>query len=125
MHRLTELYDMFDEHNEEDFGGQLRQIRILLKRNEHRDGFYEYKAHQDWTPIRHEAKRSVIILSDGLWEEEQNQEEGEDRPMVQEALVHEMVHMYQAEVLHEAPHHNETFEEWCKYFDTTYGIDIR
>jgi hypothetical protein len=125
MNRLEELHDMFDEHNEEDFGGKLRPIRILLKRNEHRDGFYEYRAHKNWMPIRSELKRAVIVLSDGLWDEEQDQEEGEDRPMVQEALVHEMVHQYQCEVENVPPHHDEGFEKWCKYFDEKYGIDIR
>jgi len=124
MSRIDELYEIFDVVNEEDFGGKLRRIKLLAKRNEHRDGFYIYRAHSDWTPIKTEIKRAVIVISDSCWDDEDD-DEVEAEFVVEPALIHEMIHQYQAEIDGVAPHHDESFERWAKYFEEKYGYDVR
>jgi len=39
-------------------------------------------------------------------------------------LLHEMIHQYQAEILDEAPHHNEVFHEMVRSLEDKYGFEI-
>ena len=102
--KIKELRYLHDIFNELYFGNKLLSITLLAKRNEHKDGAYEYRAHIDWTPIRHELSRASIFVADGCW----------DEGTVEDTMLHEMIHQYQAEVMNIAPHHDATFRSWCR-----------
>jgi hypothetical protein len=119
MEYINEMYDMHKEFNEADFGGILTTPRMLIKRNRNKWGWYEYRAHRDWKPIRHELKRATITLTDGCWDLDEGSE-GETRG----TMLHEMIHQYQCEVLNEAPHHNEIFHKWAAKLKKKYGVCV-
>ena len=113
--RINYLYELFDEFNEEEFGGKLQPITLLIKRNSTKDGYYEYRAHRNWKPIRKELKRAHIVIADACWEEDS----------VEGTLLHEMIHQYQCEVMNTAPHHNRQFNSWCRKLERKYGFSVR
>jgi hypothetical protein len=104
VYRVHQLYDLFDTYNAEYFGGRLLTLTLLIKNNKRKDGWFEYAAHKDWTPIVKAKHRSHIVICDGCWEE----------GTVEGTLLHEMVHQYQAEVLQAAPHHDAVFKSICR-----------
>jgi len=112
--RIGELRALHHFFNQDDFSGVLSTPYLFLSRTRNRDGYYEYRAHRDWTPIRQELKRASITISEWCWEE--NTMEG--------TLLHEMIHQYQAEILDEAPHHNEVFHEMVRSLEDKYGFEI-
>ena len=112
--RIQYLYTLFDEFNEEVFDNQLLTIPILLKRNTTKDGWYEYRSHRDWTPVRSDLPRASIAISDFCFEEDS----------VEGTLLHEMIHQWQCEVLNEAPHHNKTFNDFARKLEKKYKFDI-
>lgn len=112
--RIGELRYLHHLYNMEDFNGKLSTPRFLLSRTRNRDGYYEYRGHHDWTPIRSELKRASITISKGCWEE----------GSVEGTLLHEMVHQYQAEILDVAPHHDTDFLNMVKILEDKYGYDI-
>ena len=115
MKRIYELRNNWHEINDAVFGGGLTPITLLCKRNQTRDGWYEYRAHADWTPIRHELWRASIVVCDGCWPE----------GTVLGTLAHEMIHQYQCEVLNVAPHHDEQFQRLASALEKRYGVTIR
>ena len=114
MTRIHELENLHDWYNDHEFGFELNKLTLLITRNRHKDGYYEYRAHKDWTPIRHELWRASITICDGCWAE----------GTVEDTLVHEMIHQWQAEILNEAPHHNETFVKKAKELDQKYDLEV-
>lgn len=115
MNRIRYLWQLHDEFNEEDFGNELCHITILIKKNRHKDGWYLYRAHRDWTPIVTELHRASITISEGCWPE----------GTVEGTLLHEMIHQYQCEVLGVAPHHNDLFNKMAEELEIKYGFDIK
>jgi len=113
--RIYELRNLWHEFNDNDFAGRLTPITLLCKRNQSKDGWYEYRAHADWTPIRHELWRAAIVVCDGCWAE----------GVMQGTLAHEMIHQYQCEVLDVAPHHDSTFKRMARALEAKYDIVIR
>lgn len=113
--RIQYLYDLFDEFNEEEFGNKLQPITLLIKRNSTKDGYYEYRAHRNWKPIRNELKRASITIASGCWDEDS----------VEGTLLHEMIHQYQCEILDSAPDHNRFFNAWARKLEKKYGFPIR
>ena len=116
--RIGVLQELFDEFNEDDFDGKLMQIRLLIKRNTHKDGWYLYKAHtrngDPWMPLRADLHRSSISISDDCWKEE----------TVRGTLLHEMIHQYQCEILDEAPHHDALFNEFALRMEDKYNLTV-
>ena len=117
--RIGVLQQLFDEFNEDEFDGKLTQIRLLIKRNCHRDGYYEFKSQtrngDKWMPCREQLHKATITISDGCWEEDS----------VRGTLLHEMMHQYQCEVLDEAPHHTKFFNDWAKKLERKYKFTVR
>lgn len=114
LSRINYLYRLHDDYNKEAFEGKLLPIRLLLKRAMRKDGWYEYDAHQDWTPIKNKLHKAVICISDGCFEED----------TVEGTLLHEMIHQWQCEVLGEPPHHNETFKEKARLLEEQYEVEV-
>ncbi len=112
--RIGVLEELFDQYNKDDFGGKLMMITLLLKRNKTKDGWYEYRAHRDWKPQRQDLHRAHIAISDYCFEEN----------IVEGAMLHEMIHQYQCEVMDVAPDHDEFFIEWANRLGEKYGVDV-
>jgi len=112
--RIDDLCNLHDEYNEAEFDGKLRSITLLIKRQATKDGWYEYKAHKDWTPIRDQLWKASIVLSEGCWEEDS----------VEGTLLHEMIHQYQCEVLNRAPHHDAVFTQMARRLGRKYECDV-
>jgi hypothetical protein len=115
MTRIDGLRELFDTYNEDDFKNKLQQITLLIKRNSTKDGFYQYRAHKDWSPIRHELHRASITIAEGCWVED----------TVEGTLLHEMIHQYQCEVLNKPPDHKATFTRWANKLEKKYKLDIK
>ncbi len=114
--RIGQLRMLYDEFNDEYFGGKLQSITLLIKRNQTKDGWYEYRAHKDWSPIRQELKRASITVSDYCWVERS----------VEGTLLHEMVHQYQSEVLDEPTNHGPSFKSFCRAIEKEWiGMKLR
>jgi hypothetical protein len=113
--RIADLCNLFDEYNEADFGGKLNQITLLIQTNSTRDGWYEYAARKDWTPIPERLHKAAIMVAEGCWEEDN----------VEGTLIHEMVHQYQCEVLGAAPHHDKWFNSFARKLERKYGFTVR
>jgi hypothetical protein len=111
MHRIYHLYYLHDWWNKALFDNQLLHLTILCKRSNFKDGYYSYKAHKDWTPIRNDLDNAFIMIADGCEDPEGT-------------LVHEMIHQWQCEVLNEAPHHNDRFKEMARTVEEQYGLDV-
>lgn len=115
MNRVHELEQLFDEFNKADFGNKLNRITLLVQRNSTRDGWYEYKAHKDWTPIKERLHKAAIMVAEGCWDEDN----------VEGTLLHEMIHQYQCEVLGVAPHHDKWFNSFARKMERKYGFAVR
>jgi hypothetical protein len=116
---IHHLRQVFDEFNKAHFEGLLTPITILIKRNMSRDGYLQYRGRQDWTPIREEIKRSAIVLSQDIWDEE------DKWGILYGTLLHEMIHLYQIDVLNCAPHHDERFNTFAEILEEKTGYDIK
>jgi hypothetical protein len=110
MRRILELHRLHDYYNEKYFGGKLLHLTILLKKSKTKDGYYSYRAHSDWRPIRSELERAFIAICEGC--------------DVEPTLAHEMVHQYQCEVLDCAPHHDAVFKSICRGIERQEGLRI-
>ncbi len=113
--RIGYLRELFNEINEDNFGGKLHNITLLIKRNRSKDGWYMYRARRDWAPIIHEGKRASITICEDCWPE----------GTVDGTLIHEMIHQYQCEVMHQIPHHNRLFKSWARKLERKYGVVVR
>jgi hypothetical protein len=113
--RIDDLHMLWDEFNEAEFGGKLTNITLLIKRNTTKDGWYEYKAHKNWKPIRDQLWKASITICHGCWDED----------TVEGTLLHEMVHQYQCEVLDRAPHHDAIFTQMAKRLERKYKVKVR
>jgi len=118
LDRIDDLIAMHDEFNAADFSNKLMSITILIKRNQSKDGWYEYRTGRGqggWKPIPGELSRADIVITEGCWDEDS----------VEETLLHEMIHQYQAEVLHLATHHDAIFKSIARKLEKKYGYSIR
>ena len=114
MRRVRELWALHDEYNARYFGGKLFSINILIKRNRTKDGWYDYAGRGDWKPIRERLHKATITISEGCWKED----------TVEAALLHEMVHQYQCEVLDVAPDHDNLFKSFCRSIERRENVGI-
>lgn len=112
MSKIQILRDLHQWWNEEEFDGLLRLPVILCKRSNWKDGYYSYRGRKDWTPVISELHSAYIVVADGCF----------DEGTEEETLVHEMIHQWQAEVLKQAPHHNEVFDEKKEYIQQKYNM---
>ncbi len=103
-------------YNTNEFGGELLTIGMLLKRQRHKDGWYSYHAHKDWTPVRERLDSAVIVISDQCFDIEEDS--------VEDTIVHEMIHQWQCEILDEAPHHNDTFNKKARHLSKKHELSI-
>ena len=119
LDRIDDLIRWHDEFNEDEFGGKLLPITLLIKRNKTKDGWYEYKTEKRdgdaWCPARRDLKRANIVITEGCWLED----------IVEGTLLHEMIHQYQAEVLNRATSHDALFKSWARKLEKKYGYSIR
>ena len=115
MNRIDELYSMHEEYNNLHFAGKLRTITMLVNKNRTKDGFYCYKAHKDWRPIRDQLWKSSITISVNCW----------DEGTVEATMLHEMIHQYQCEVLDRAPHHDIIFTSMAIKLEEEYGFAVQ
>jgi len=118
LDRIDDLHAMHDEFNKEDFGGKLNKITLLIKRNRTKDGWYEYRTGKNqggWCPIRDELPFACIVVTEGCWKEDS----------VEGTVLHEMLHQYQAEVLHKATSHDAIFKSMARKLEKKYGYSIR
>jgi len=118
LDRIDDLHAMHDEFNKEVFGNKLMSITILMKRNNHKDGWYEYrtgKGQAGWSPIKDELPFACIVISDGCWKEDS----------VEGTMLHEMIHQYQAEVLGRATTHDAIFKSMARKLEKKYGYSVR
>lgn len=122
------LLALHQEFNESDFGGKLRDIPILMKRNKTKDGWYEYHTRKrtgedtghkgsGWCPDRNRLEDAYIVITDLCYAE------GED--LVQGTLLHEMIHQYQAEILDRPGSHDAIFTSMARRLERKHGIKIR
>ena len=119
--RVGYLLELHREYNDVYFSGLLMPIRILIKRNSTKDGWYEYITEkrdgprsEAWYPRRDRLHKAVIVISEGCWEE----------GTVEGTLIHEMIHQYQAEVEDTATHHDVVFRKWARALELETGFDI-
>ena len=119
--RLDWLYELWNEFNEEIFGGQLTPIRILIKKNRTKDGWYEYTTEKRdgpqwdaWFPRRDMLHKASITISEGCFEED----------TVEGTLIHEMMHQWQAEIDDSPTHHDAQFRSWARALEAETGFDI-
>lgn len=119
--RVGHLYNLHAEYNDRFFSGLLMPIRILIKRNSTKDGWYEYVTEkrdgprsEAWYPRRDRLHKAVIVISEGCWEEDS----------VEGTLIHEMIHQYQAEVEDSPSHHDIVFHQWARALEEETGFDI-
>jgi len=113
--RISQLHELHDGYNLEDFDDKLMPITLLITRNRSKDGIYEYSGRKDWSPIVERLYKATITISDGCWPE----------GIVEDALLHEMIHQYQCEVLNVVPHHDKQFNDMCEVLEDKYGLDIK
>jgi hypothetical protein len=119
MQYIKQLYTLHEEFNAADFDGQLHPIRVLIKRNPRKWGWYEYKAHKDWRPVRKSLWKATITITDGCWDEE-----GTTDDDLYGTMLHEMIHQWQCEILDEAPHHNDVFKAKATELSKKYGVEV-
>lgn len=113
--RIGYLEQLHDYYNAEDFDNQLMQITLLVKKNRHKDGIYEYAGRKDFSPIRERLHKASIMISRGCWDEDS----------IEGSLLHEMIHQYQTEVLDVPPHHDDWFNTRAEELEKKYGFDIK
>ena len=120
--RIGYLQALHDHYNEEEFGGKLMPIGILIKRNQRKDGWYEYVTEkrdgprsEAWWPRRDRLDKAVIILNEGCW----------DEGTVDGTLLHEMIHQYQAEVLDRKASHDAILCSIARRLERKYGFKVR
>ncbi len=118
--RLMQLYRLHDYFNEMDFSDKLMKVRMLLKRNRKKDGEYEYFAKlRDGIkemPDRKRLKEATIAISSPCFSEEK---------YLEGAVLHEMVHQYQTEVLDTTTAHDAIFKSICRHLERKYEIEVR
>ena len=117
VNRIGYLSELYDKYNEEEFGGKLTPVTLLIQRNERAHGWHDYKAHgnKDDAPIRSELKRATIVISEMAFDEDE----------VEGTLLHEMIHHYQAVVLNRQTNHDAIFCSIARRLERKYGISVR
>jgi hypothetical protein len=117
--RIGYLQSKFDEYNKADFGGKLKQITLLIKKNKSKDGWYEYTTRMrdgdGWYANRERLHKASITISEGCWEEDS----------VEGTLLHEMIHQYQAEVLDRPTSHDAIFCSMARRLERKYKVRVR
>jgi hypothetical protein len=125
MSKLTYLYNLHDRYNAEEFGNKLNPVKILLKKNRHKDGWFEYETQRrkcegkgrgsNWYPRRDRLHKAHIIICDGCW----------DEGTVDATLLHEMIHQYQVEVLDRPTSHDAIFCSMARRLERKYRMKVR
>lgn len=115
-----QLYRLHDYFNEMDFSNKLMKVRMLLKRNRKKEGEYEWfskirNGNKDM-PDRARLEEATIAISSPCFSE---------KGRLEGAILHEMVHQYQTEVLDSDTAHNAVFKSICRRFERKYGFKVR
>ena len=118
--RIMQLYRLHDYFNEMDFSDKLMKVRMLLKRGWHTAGVYEYHAMlrngiKDM-PDRNRLDEATIAISSVCFS---------DKRDLEGAVLHEMVHQYQTEVMDIPIDHGPVFKSICRYLERKYGYEVR
>jgi len=112
---------MFDYFNKEYFKSKLMTITLLIQRSYATEGKYTYTAEKrgkncdGWLPRRDRLGHATIIISDYCYERD-----GE----VEGALLHEMCHQYQCEVLDRGASHDAIFCSMARRIERLTGYEL-
>lgn len=113
--RIGWLQQLHEEYNREQFSGRLVTPRLLIKRTNSPDGYYEYRADRHWKALR-PPQKAAIVIGEHCFDEE---------GLVEGTLLHEMIHQYQVEVMKRKPSHDAVFNSIARKFERIYGVSVR
>ena len=118
--RVADLHEMFNVYNEQFFEGKLMTITILIQRSYATEGKYTYVAEKrgkncsGWLPRRSELGKAHIVISEWCYDED----------TVEGALLHEMVHQWQCEVLDRGASHDAIFCSKARRIERATGYEL-
>lgn len=108
--RIAYLKTLWETFNEEEFSGKLEPIPLLLKRFSFKDGQMYYIVRDGkYIPKSLEICESVYPNGDQL--------EG--------TMLHEMIHVYQCQVLNRLPNHDAIFCSIARRLERKHGVSVR
>lgn len=112
MRKPEYLKLLWDEFNESEFGGKLHYLPLLCKR------FSQDSKHGQivWVNRNGHHKALSLEISDDIFS---------DEDLLQGTVLHEMIHVYQCQVLNRKPNHDAIFCSIARKLERKYGIEVR